>query len=272
MNVSSEGSVRQFPLWLWLMPAAILVLGAPVWLHWFEPLTFLTINGWGAPVAAHVWAGLSFFGNGWGVLGATAPLLVLAPRLMLSWLCAAPFVILFARSGKFFLESPRPAMLVDAALIRTVGEPKFFVAMPSGHTMTAFAVVCAIYFAIAPAKRPRYAWLWLLALGVGISRVTVGAHWPGDVVVGISLGIFSGMLGHLLLARIAPEHFALTSWTMRGVAFLVALSVYHLLCEELGFVENMQLQWVVAALAAVSLLVFLWRNWQATTAQCCNRV
>jgi membrane-associated phospholipid phosphatase len=257
------GTARLFPLWLWLLPAAIFVLGAPVWLHWYEPFTFLAINGWGAPVAAQVWAGLSLLGNGWGILGITAPLLVLAPRAMLSWLCAAPFVIIFARGGKFLIESPRPAMVVDNALIRIIGEPKHFVAMPSGHTMTAFAVVCAIYFSIPKPQRLHYAWLWLVAAGVGISRITVGAHWPGDVVVGMSLGLLSGMLGSVLVQRIPPAHFASSSWVMRSVALLVAMSVYHLIFEELGFVENMPLQMLLAVVTVASLGAFVWRNVRA---------
>ena len=245
------------------MPVAIFVLGAPVWLHWFEPLTFLTINAWGAPVAAHVWAGFSLFGNGWAILGVTSPLLVLAPRLMLSWLCAAPFVILFARGGKFLIESPRPAMVVDNALIRIIGEPKHFVAMPSGHTLTAFAVVCAIYFSIPKGRRLNYAWLWLFAAAVGISRITVGAHWPGDVVVGVSLGVLSGMAGIVVAQRLSPAHFAVTSWAMRAVAVLVVFSVYHLLFEKLGFAENLYLQMLLAALATASLVAFVWCNLQA---------
>ena len=64
---------------------------------------------------------------------------------------------------------------------------------PSGHTMgtaacaSALAVVlCRLY----PAQRQTW---WGLALGwvalVGLSRLTLGVHWPSDVFTGATLGI-----------------------------------------------------------------------------------
>ncbi len=73
----------------WWWPLVVFVLGTPLWLQLWEPRLFITLNQWCAPLAAEVWTGLSLLGNGWGVLAVTAPLLVLAPRLMVAWLCAA---------------------------------------------------------------------------------------------------------------------------------------------------------------------------------------
>jgi membrane-associated phospholipid phosphatase len=246
--------------WLWWLPLLILLLGAPLWLHWWEPGMFLAINQWGAPVAAEFWTGLSLLGNGWGVLGVTAPLLVLAPRLMWGWLCAAPFAILFARTGKFLIESPRPAAVVDNGQMRVVGELLHNVSMPSGHTLTAFAVAAGIFFALTPALRRRHWWLWLAAAGCGLSRITVGAHWPGDVAVGASLGLLSGLLGHQLWMRLPARHHQPTAWSLRLVAGLVALAVYHLLTEPLDFDENQPAQLVLAAVATLSLLAFVWQT------------
>lgn len=255
-----------FPLRLWLLPLGMLVASAPLWLHWYEPAMFIALNTLCAPVAAPVWTGLSLLGNGWGVLGVTAPLLVLAPRLMWAWLCAAPFAIMFARTGKLLLESPRPAAVIDNAQMRIVGETLHNVAMPSGHTLTAFAVVSALYFAISPAQRTRFAWLWLLAAGAGLSRIAVGAHWPGDVAVGASLGILSGLLGNMLLQRMGPAHCKPGAWSLRAVAALVALAVYHLLCEELDFAENQPAQYVLAVVAEGSLVVFVWKTFRRSSA------
>ncbi len=245
------------------VPVALLLLSAPLWLHWWEPAMFVYLNNLLVAVPIPVWTGLSLLGNGWGVLGVTAPLLVFAPRLMWAWLCAAPFAIAFARTGKFLIESPRPPAVVDNTQIRIVGEVMQNVSMPSGHTLTAFAVGSAIFFALPPAQRLKHTWLLVLAAGAGVSRIAVGAHWPGDVAVGASLGLLSGMLGNALLARVPPAWLQPTHWALRGVAALVALALYHLVSEELDFAENAPLQWLIACVAAASLLAFAMRNAKA---------
>lgn len=250
------------PLWVWLVPFALFLLTAPLWLHWFEPAMFVAISALCANVAAPVWTALSLLGNGWGVLGVTAPLLVLAPRLMWAWLCAAPFAIVFARTGKFFIESPRPAAVVDNAQMRIVGETLHNVSMPSGHTLTAFAVASALYFALPAARRARHGWLWVLAAGTGLSRIAVGAHWPGDVAVGASLGLLSGLLGNVLLARMGPQHCQPTRWSLRLVALLLAVAVYHLLSETLDFAENQPFQYLLAAVVVATLGVFVRQNFK----------
>jgi membrane-associated phospholipid phosphatase len=256
----------QFPKCLWLLPVLVFVLSAPLWLHVWEPGLFVYLNQLCLPVAAPVWTGLSMLGNGWGVLGVTAPLLLHAPRLMWAWVCAAPFAIGFARLGKGLLVSPRPAAEIDNAQIRIVGEVLHNVSMPSGHTTTAFAVASAIYFALTPQQRKRHWWLLLLAAGAGLSRIAVGAHWPGDVAVGISLGLLSGLLGNVLLATMPKRCFEATHWGLRLLALLVLGAVYFLLTEELDFAENQFLQRLVAAVALLSVLLFARRSASALKA------
>ena len=244
----------------WLMPLALFALTAPLWLHWWEPEQFIAINNSCAPLPAIFWTGLSLLGNGWGILGITAPLIVWSPRLLWGWLCAAPFAVLFARSGKFFIESPRPAAVVDNTQMRVIGEYLHNVSMPSGHTLTAFAVATGIFLAIAAGRRWRHSWLLVLALGTGVSRIAVGAHWPGDVAVGMALGLLSGMLGHLLWLRLPESWLLPTRWPLRIVAALQGVAAYHLLSEELDFAENLPLQYVLAVVVAASLVLFARQN------------
>lgn len=167
---------------------------------------------------------------------------------------------LFARTGKFLIESPRPAAVVDNAQMRVVGELLHNVSMPSGHTLTAFAVASGIYYALTPAQRRKFGWvLMVLAVGSGVSRIAVGAHWPGDVVVGASLGLLSGLLGHQVWMRLSERQFALQAKGLQLAAVLVALSVYHLLTEELDFAENHVHQKVLAVVAVLSLFAYVWR-------------
>ena len=261
-----RAALSLFPRSVWLTPWLLAALGAPLWLHWWEPAMFLWINQAALPVPAAIWTGLSLLGNGWALLALTSPLLVLAPRLMWAWLCAAPFAAVLARVGKEWLDSPRPAALIDNAQMRIIGEVMHNVSMPSGHTTTAFAVASALYFALPQAVRGRYGWLWLLALGAGLSRIAVGAHWPGDVVVGAALGMLCGLLGHCLLAKVPPTWQAPQSTGLRAVAAVVALAMYHLATEVLDFEENQPAQWLLMAVAAASLLAFAIRSARAPSA------
>lgn len=255
--------IAPIPLRWWLAPLVLFAISAPLWLHRFEPAMFIAINAACAPIAAPLWTGLSLLGNGWGVLAVTAPLLVLAPRLVWAWLCAAPFAIVFSRVGKGLIESPRPAAVVDNTQMRIIGETLHNVSMPSGHTLTAFAVASAIYFALPEKRRWRYSWLFALAAGAGLSRIAVGAHWPGDVAVGASLGLLAGMLGARLLARMDAKHLQPSAWSLRLVALFMVATVYTLLTETLDFDENLPLQYLLAVLATGSLVVFVRQSFVA---------
>ena len=253
---------------LWLLPPLLFLLGAPLWLQLFEPALFISINTLCAPVVAPFWTGLSLLGNAWGVLAVTSPLLVRAPQLLWAWLCAAPFAILFARLGKGLIESPRPVAVLDHTQVRVVGELLHNVSMPSGHTLTAFAVASGLYFSLPVQGRTKHLWLFVLAAGAGLSRIAVGAHWPGDVVVGASLGLLAGMLGNrLLLARMASKHLQPTSWSLRLVAGLMGATLVALLVEPQDFDENQPLQYVLAVVVVASLVAFAKQNWTAMQAR-----
>jgi undecaprenyl-diphosphatase len=66
---------------------------------------------------------------------------------------------------------------------------------PSGHTAAAFGV------AIATAGEPYAAGplSLLLATGIALSRVYLGAHYPLDVLVGIPLGVGAGVASRMLV-------------------------------------------------------------------------
>ncbi len=258
--------VPPLPPRIWLLPAVLFLLGVPLWLHIFEPTMFVYINTLCVLVAAPFWTGLSMLGNAWGVLAVTSPLLVRAPRLMWAWLCAAPFAVLFARLGKGLIESPRPAAVVDNTQMRVVGELLHNVSMPSGHTLTAFTVASAIYFALPQVGRRKHLWLFVLAAGAGLSRIAVGAHWPGDVAVGMALGLLAGLLGTRLLARMGSAHLKPTAWSLRLVAVLLVATLVALLTEAQDFEENLPLQYLLAAVVAGSLFAFGRQNWVARRA------
>lgn len=95
--------------------------------------------------------------------------------------CAAGFLkVLIGRSRPIIYEALNATFFVPGTF-ETV-----FNSMPSGHTTVSFAALVMLGM-----LRPRIKWAtWTLAIIIGISRVFVGAHWAGDVI----LGAFVGML------------------------------------------------------------------------------
>lgn len=244
----------------WWLPPLVIALGAPLWLHWWEPAMFIAINQACAIVPTLVWTTLSLGGNVWGVLALTAPFLVLAPRFLWAWLCAAPLAAVFVRLGKEYLPSLRPAAVIDHAQMHFVGEPLELASMPSGHTLTAFAVVGSIYFSVAQDRRASFAWLWLLAALVGLSRMALGAHWPGDVLVGAALGLWAAAVGQLLFTRLGSAFTDPRNWRMRALAATLGLCLWQLLDAPLDYDENRAPQKVLAALVGLVLLRFTYQQ------------
>lgn len=89
----------------------------------------------------------------------------------------------FLLKKKFKRNRPQNHILSFTAKINPVGEFSF----PSGHTASAFvmATILSVYF---PVLTPLFLF-W--ALMIGISRILLGVHFPGDILAGIFLGVVS---------------------------------------------------------------------------------
>lgn len=79
---------------------------------------------------------------------------------------------------------PRPSRGVACATL--VGEPDRF-SFPSGHSAAAMSVALSFAMAYPPLAVP----LLVLALLVGLSRVFLGVHYPGDVFAGQLLAVLT---------------------------------------------------------------------------------
>lgn len=88
---------------------------------------------------------------------------------------------------KYGADRPRPALVVEEC--RFVCEVLRFRSFPSGHTVTSFAIAV-----VAGATYRRWAAPLLIVAGlVGLSRVYIGVHFPGDVLAGALVGIATGI-------------------------------------------------------------------------------
>lgn len=73
-----------------------------------------------------------------------------------------------------------------------------FNSMPSGHTAASFAALVMLGM-----LTPRIKWLtWTLAIIIGVSRMYVGAHWAGDVILGAFIGMLCADITKSVLKKI----------------------------------------------------------------------
>ena len=168
---------------------------------------FHAINAWG-PAAPAAWSALSVAGlalAAWIYLTACADDV---PERVAQLLWGIVVGGLTASWIKHHLPSPRPFLALGADHLNVVGTPLSAGSMPSGHSAMAFAML-----AVLIGERRRFAersavdgWLTsdvglalvaLLAFGIALSRLAVGAHWPADILVGGGLGlVFGGLAPH----------------------------------------------------------------------------
>ncbi len=132
----------------------------------------------------------SYLGEGWVDLGVFLALGLFGgrsgQRAAIAGIPALLAVGVVSRVGKLIFRLERPSY--DPTAHHWFSRPNAD-AMPSGHTMAAFATA-----AVLASEWPRLAPLfYALATYVGIARVQNSTHWMSDVVVGAALGTLMGL-------------------------------------------------------------------------------
>lgn len=120
---------------------------------------------------------------------------------------------------KVALDLPRPVAALGPDAVRVLGAAVSPYSPPSGHAAFA-ALTAAALWPLAQARWGRLA-LIVFALGVGLSRVWLGRHFPADVVAGYLVGLVGAGLAAYSARLIAREREA-------GLAAAVALLVLGL--------------------------------------------
>lgn len=75
---------------------------------------------------------------------------------------------------------------------------------PSGHTTAAFAASTAIYLV----GDKRISWTALLfGFLMAVARIYLVVHYPSDVIGGIIVGVFSGIVGTIIASKLPPKYY-----------------------------------------------------------------
>ncbi len=98
---------------------------------------------------------------------------------------------------KNMVDRPRPWVNIERLHI-LIKKPRDF-SFPSGHTASSFASALII-------NRTVQGWIgiaaMILAVGIGLSRIYIGVHYPSDVLAGMVSGLMIAMLiWHLVETR-----------------------------------------------------------------------
>lgn len=97
-----------------------------------------------------------------------------------------------------FYDRPRPYIALESVhqLISTSIRENWQ-SFPSGHTIFFFALSTGIYFY----NKKMGSLLLIISAFIGVARVFVGVHYPGDIVAGAILGVFTAYSINMLYIR-----------------------------------------------------------------------
>ncbi len=166
-------------------------------LSWDESL-LLSVRRFRTPWRTAIARALTTMGDGktWTMVGVAclATCTSRGAHLGLRLGAATGIATLLSQTLKRSLTRPRPNLAIEGFEALAVNPDRF--SFPSGHTAAAVGV--AVAFAGEPHGLGPGA--LLLSMGIGLSRVYLGAHYPFDVAAGAVLGVFAGVAARLIVA------------------------------------------------------------------------
>lgn len=186
-------------------------------LEYADRLATLEINSWHSAVTDPIW---SFFSN----IPVWIPMYVIIVAFILQRLGWKKGLIVVAAAALTFGFCDQSSNMIKALterlrpcndpfmiqnglhILESGGVYGFF----SAHAANAFGLATSTFIGLRLDRKLKYrgyaAWMYTWATLVAVSRIFVGKHFLGDVIVGTMVGLFAGwMFG--TLAKIAIKRF-----------------------------------------------------------------
>ncbi|MGJ0490744.1 phosphatase PAP2 family protein [Methylobacter sp.] len=125
-------------------------------------------------------------------------------KTMLVFLAGFVLAAMIVALIKIGYDKPRPLAAMTLGTVHVLAQRELNHSFPSGHAAFAMLIVSVFW------PYCRYRWralLVLFAMWVGISRVSVGAHFPIDVIAGYLCGGVSGWVAANALTLLSSARF-----------------------------------------------------------------
>ena len=109
----------------------------------------------------------------------------------------AAFTLAYAVDGplinwlKVTLDFPRPPGILPPESLHVIGKPEYRHSLPSGHAVFAMTIAASLWPIL---NRHWRIGLAIFVLWAGASRVSLGAHFPADVLSGFLIGLVMVLL------------------------------------------------------------------------------
>lgn len=215
---------------------------------------FLNINNLGVWLPDSVWIHITNLGDATVALAILVCFYRYRSDRGLAILILALLTTILIQGMKHLFGIDRPPVVLDTEMFRLIGGPISTNSFPSGHTATAF--VCVGILSAQYMRLKVVIPLVLIAALVGISRITVGVHWPLDVLAGAIVGWILGFYGYRAIVR--GLQYNLTIEILSLVTVLVVL--LNLIFYQFPYSEYALVgwsKWVYLALALIGLFRFI---------------
>lgn len=100
---------------------------------------------------------------------------------------------------KPLLDFPRPPLALPQGSVQIIGTPEYHHSLPSGHSSFAMLVTASLWPVLN--RKWRVAGV-LFVLWVGMSRMSLGAHFPADVIAGFLSSLAVVLLVYVVIQKL----------------------------------------------------------------------
>lgn len=178
--------LKTYSPWYWAVILFALLMMFIIGAGGYNQSLFLFLNNLFYFKPEAVWINVTLFGDAGMVMILMLPLVGKRPEVIWHGFLTAILATIIVQILKPYIDLPRPPSVLAADSFHTLGNIFGSKTFPSGHSTAAFALAGVI--ALNPFSNSIRISVLIFAFMIGLSRITVGAHWPMDVLAGMVIG------------------------------------------------------------------------------------